>query len=71
MPGELQGVTNVLKVAAGMSRQDFLKDRKQRMYPEISHSASAAQLRTTIDIESKDFIRRDESEGVLHKFNIN
>ena len=67
-PGELYAVNDLLKKASVMTRQDFLAKRKERLNPDRE---SKAQFRVSIDIESKDFIKRDESGGELMQFNIN
>lgn len=59
----------MLKQSCRLNRLQFLEDRHKRLYPE-RYKGEEPQA-TTIDIESRDFIKRDESDGRILKFNIN
>ena len=54
-----------------MTRRDFLEMRQQRLNPDKQYDASEDTFKTVIDIESKDFIKRDESNGHRVYFNVN
>lgn len=54
-----------------MTRRDFLEMRQQRLNPDKQYDASEDMFKTVIDIESKDFIKRDESNGHRVYFNVN
>jgi len=67
-PGELEEVNDLVRESTSMLREDFLLERKNRLNPVV---IASEQFKTVIDIENKDFIKRDEAGGQLLKFNIN
>lgn len=69
-PGELSNINELLKTSQQMTRRDFLEERHKRSNPDL-YSANDELFKTVIDIESKDFIKRDESNGQMIYYNVN